>query len=475
MRRRIARLAALVAGDTARFAPPRLAAALLTVVGSPLLARLLGPAGYGSLAVAVTVVLVGSALLLGWLEVAAVRELADGSRPAQETVADVLVPVVGATALAAAAASAAYAVGGDGLLVALVAAAGITWGLTAFFNGALRARSDAWGFAGLWTMASGGRFLLGIPAALAGLGVRGVIAGWVVSMWGGLAVGLRRLRVRLGRLRLRRPPREVTRFASPVVLVTFGMVALSLADRLILSLYVSDAAVGVYALAYAIVEQSLVLLFSILLATKFPELLRVFDAEGPERAAHALGRALEGCLAIAVAVGLPLALFGGEILRLVGGDAYARGDTSFIPLVVAGVVLMGLAQYAAIPFQQARRTRPWAVAVGLAVVVNVGLNFLLVPRLGLLGAGIATAAGYAALAASSFALASRHIPRYLGAARVWAPAGAAAAALALWSATRASVPVGVEAPTVVLAYATALAAVFFIRQRRAHALLDGHR
>ena len=475
MRARLARLLAKIAGDTGRFAPPRLVAALVTVVGSPVLARVLGPADYGSLAVAVTAVLVGSALLLGWLEVAAVRELADGSRPAAETLSDVLVPVLGATALAAAGALVAYAAGADGPLVALIAAAGVTWGLTAFFSGALRARSHAWGFAGLWTMASGGRFLLGIPAALAGLGVRGVVAAWVVGMWGGLAAGARSLRVRLGRLRWRRPPREVTRFSSPVVLVTFGMVVLSLADRLILGLYAPKAAIGVYALAYAMVEQSLVLLFSILLATKFPELLRLFDAEGPERAARALGRALETCLVVAVAVGLPLALFGGDLLRLVGGEAYAGGDTAFIPFVVVGVLLMGVAQYAAIPFQQTRATGAWALSVGLAVVVNLGLNFLLVPRAGLLGAGIATAAGYAALAASSLALASRHVPGYLGTARLWAPAGAAAAALLLWAATRASVPVEIEAPTVVLAYATALAAVSLTRQRRAHALLDRHR
>jgi O-antigen/teichoic acid export membrane protein len=71
--------------------------------------------------------------------------------------------------------------------------------------------------------------------------------------------------------------------------------------------------------------------------------------------------------------------------------AYATASTHFHAVFIEG------------------RTRAMAVAAPLAAVVNVALNLLLLPSLGLVGASVATVAAYAALTAVAVLAAGRSV------------------------------------------------------------------
>jgi O-antigen/teichoic acid export membrane protein len=190
------------------------------------------------------------------------------------------------------------------------------------------------------------------------------------------------------------PTKKFLAFALPAAVVTSSFLALSLCDRLLISVFRSNAEVGTYALGYSIVEQSMVLGFSILQAAGFPKLLEVFERDGYEVGATELARYMTIAMTAVGAIALPIAIFGPELLRLVGGEEFAVHARGFMPLVVVGVLLLGVGQYLSVPLQHSRDSRTWARSLLISVVVNIGLNVLLIPPFGLVGAGVATAVGY---------------------------------------------------------------------------------
>src|SRR3712207_1279239 len=81
-----------------------------------------------------------------------------------------------------------------------------------------------------------------------------------------------------------------------------------------------------------------------------------------------------------------------------------------VPLLAAGVALYGAYLIVNIGVTMAKRTRMTAVIAIVAGGANVGLNFWLIPELGIVGAGITTVIGYSLLVALQWVNAHRMYP-----------------------------------------------------------------
>jgi O-antigen/teichoic acid export membrane protein len=94
-------------------------------------------------------------------------------------------------------------------------------------------------------------------------------------------------------------------------------------------------------------------------------------------------------LGLALAVGVPLGLFGGQVLGIWVGAEYERFGLLVALLAVSAV--MDVATYPATAILQgSNRHRPIAVFALLSGVVNVGLSVLLVGSIGSTGVALAT-------------------------------------------------------------------------------------
>jgi O-antigen/teichoic acid export membrane protein len=83
-----------------------------------------------------------------------------------------------------------------------------------------------------------------------------------------------------------------------------------------------------------------------------------------------------------------------------------------VGILSTGVVLYAIANVAACGISLARQTKYLGAYTLIATLLNVALNFLLIPVWGMLGAATATAAGYGLLAILSYRTAQRiyHTP-----------------------------------------------------------------
>jgi O-antigen/teichoic acid export membrane protein len=202
------------------------------------------------------------------------------------------------------------------------------------------------------------------------------------------------------------------------------------ADTLIISLYEPYSEVGLYTLAYRVLELTLVI-GTVFLNTTFP-ILSEAVARDEARALRAIQASSEVCVVLGaplVAGGLVLAP---QIVDLAGGDDFHGSAEPLRILLAAGALawVNGVFGYALIA-RERQASALWLNVTALAF--NVGLNFLLIPRYGIVAAAIVTVASELVILLGSYPLMRRYfgffpIPRTL------APAVAAAAAMGglLW-------------------------------------------
>lgn len=97
-----------------------------------------------------------------------------------------------------------------------------------------------------------------------------------------------------------------------------------------------------------------------------------------------------------VALGLAMSLFARELIAIIA----PRFDRAYLVVGVLsiGVVLSAVATISSSGIGLARRTSYTGAYTVVATLVNVGLNFLLIPAWGMIGAATATACAYGLLA-----------------------------------------------------------------------------
>ena len=284
-------------------------------------------------------------------------------------------------------------------LVVLVAAA-IPLGISAnFMREIMRLHFRAWHYsissmlAAVVTAGVGIGLVLGTHAGLDGVLI-GVLAGHAAAVVYGLVVASRHLGVRLSRRELR----IMLAFGLPIVPAAAAMWGLAFLDRIMLGQLGSLHAVGEYAVG---ARFATVLMFGV---TAFglawsPFILSVWS-EDRELEKHVRARVLTYLTILFTGASLVLALFAREV-ALVIAPSYHQAYR-VVGVLNIGVTLYAMSSITMAGISFARRSRLFAAFTIAATVVNVALNFALIPVLGGLGAAIATAFGYGILAAGYY-------------------------------------------------------------------------
>src|SRR3954454_5306076 len=199
------------------------------------------------------------------------------------------------------------------------------------------------------------------------------------------------------------------------------------ADTLIISLYKPYEDVGLYTLAYRVLELALVI-GSVFLNTTFPVLSEAVARDRP-RALRAIQASSEVCVVLGaplVAGGLALAP---QIVHLAGGDEFAGSAEPLRILLAAGALawVNGVFGYALI----ARDRQASALWLnGTALTFNVVLNFILIPPYGIVAAAVVTVASELLILAGSYWL-MRRLFNCFPVPRTLLPAVSSAAAMGL--------------------------------------------
>ncbi len=186
--------------------------------------------------------------------------------------------------------------------------------------------------------------------------------------------------------------RKMQHFGMPLVPSALALWTINFVDREFIVWYKSPAEVGVYSAAVKIA--GVIAFVLVAFRTAWPAF--AYSIEDDREAKRTYSFVLTYLLTFTSWGALALGALAPWWVRLLTNPQYQRAEKGVALLAFASAIYAGYVVLA-IGSGRARRTQLNWVVTGVGATVNVGLNFWLVPRWGMVGAAISTAASYVVL------------------------------------------------------------------------------
>lgn len=394
---------------------------VLGVIFTPVLVRLLGPVQYGQYALVLSVYSLAGIVLVSGTGDTVRKYVSERSDPEWQAAvfgyvlrAGFVLSLLAATVSALAAYS--------GLVAAIFGEAftSLFYVLGAFLIANQLATHVLWTLMGLQLESRSEPLKIVdetvfVAAALAfvyaGYGVKGVLLGSIVGSAVTVAIGLivvvRQIPVRQivfpGGVEL--PRRRIVVYTISTICFFLFLTSLYHVDVLLLQYWTDDETVGYYKGALVIAE----VLWFAPVAVQYALLQRVSrlwergDLEAIEHRSQIVTRYV---LLFTVLLVLGLVALAADFVPLYLGESFVPAVTPLL-LLLPGVLGFAVAR-PSLAINQARRSlRLLLVATGVCSVINLLLNLVLIPIYGMIGAAIATSAGYGSLVVTQTIVAHR--------------------------------------------------------------------
>jgi O-antigen/teichoic acid export membrane protein len=406
-----------------------------------LVARFLGPQGFGQYAVAAALAVALNTLFLDWIRLAATRFYSEEARrddPAVRGTLDAIFVLssFGVALLGAVAALAGLDFGLASLLLACAPAMGILTGLYDYHTALLRARFDERGYSLVVLLKNALSLALMVGGAWWFERPEAVAAGFLLSIGATMLVARRRLADPGASILKPDWPaaRRYLAYGFPVIAATLLYYLIPLWNRTAIAAELGFAASGHYSLAYDLAMRLMQTTGSALDILLFQIVLRTERREGEAAAREQLSLNMGLILAAVLAVGLGFFLVLPSIEATVVPPAFRGPFREATALLLPGLACFALVQAAVTPVFQLKRRTSLAVAAALAALgLNLALTARLDPAAGIGGYALAQTSAYAAALTIAAVLAAALLPvRPHGRDVLAALAAAAAMAAAVW-------------------------------------------
>lgn len=193
-------------------------------------------------------------------------------------------------------------------------------------------------------------------------------------------------------------------FATPILtrmlsfgvpLVPFGLarIVMTSSDRYFLQHFSTTAEVGLYSLGYNIG----ILVNLIVVAIQLAWPAQMFTIAKQSNAEHQFAKILTYYLVILGFIGLGLSVLAREVLVLMTTPRFYEAHI-VVPLIVLSYILYGVIYMTNTALETQNKTKYMSPIIFFAAILNLVLNYALIPRYGMMGAAWATVIAYLVLA-----------------------------------------------------------------------------
>ena len=189
--------------------------------------------------------------------------------------------------------------------------------------------------------------------------------------------------------------RRYLAYGMPVALSLIFALVLATTDRFLLAAYLGPETVGVYQAGYSLANRTLDVMFIWLGAAGGPALVVALERGGAAALAKSAREQAGLMLALTLPASVGLALVARPLADVMVGPALRQGAAEVTPWIAASALFAGLTtHYTHQAFTLGRRTGLLLFAMSLPAAANLVMNLILIPRMGLTGALIATTVSY---------------------------------------------------------------------------------
>jgi len=204
--------------------------------------------------------------------------------------------------------------------------------------------------------------------------------------------------------------RRYAAYGLPVSLSLLLAVVISGTDRILLAVFLDEAAVGAYHAGYNLANRTLDIIFVWLGLAGGPAVIAAFERGGGEDLKKAARQQADVMVLLGLPAAVGLALVAQPLAELLVGEALRDDAARAVPWIAAAGFFGGVTIYLDNAFTLSRRSGLLFVVMAIPAIANVGLNLLLIPLFGFDGALVATTASLVLGAVASYVLGLRAQP-----------------------------------------------------------------
>jgi len=200
--------------------------------------------------------------------------------------------------------------------------------------------------------------------------------------------------------------KEMLSFGLPLVPAGLAGWIMTMADRYFLQFLSTSTELGIYSVGYkfGFIVQGLIGAPFSLAWVPF-----LWSTAKEKNAKEIFSAVLTYFVLVGMAVALVLSVLSKEVLEVMAAPAF-YGAYKVLPLIAVSYVLFGCYQILAAGITLEKKTKYIALIVGVGAAVNLGLNYLLIPGYGMMGAAVATLIAYLVLPVGSYFASKRYYP-----------------------------------------------------------------
>ncbi|MAP94050.1 MAG: polysaccharide biosynthesis protein [Ponticaulis sp.] len=242
-----------------------------------------------------------------------------------------------------------------------------------------------------------GGFILGtLLAAFSGLGAAAPLVGITIAYAiAGLSEGIWLFRHSQNAPVHRENAKRYLAYGLPIAAALVLDLILSASDRFLIAFFIDEAAVGAYAAGYGVADKTTLMICAWAAMAGSPLLMAAYEQHGKEETEKAARGMAQSILLIALPAAVGIAIVAGPLSEVMIGEDLREQARKIIPWIAAAGFFNGLLiHYFSEAFQLARKTAQRAILMLIPALANIGLNIVLLPRIGLMGAVYATVACY---------------------------------------------------------------------------------
>lgn len=250
---------------------------------------------------------------------------------------------------------------------------------------------------------------LGLMACflLLGWGLRGLIVAILVS--GALPTAVA-LFVALRQIGFQLPKfteiKSYLKYGLPLIPHDAMLWIMLFSNRYIIGYFMGVKDVGIYTAACALTNTIYHLIFPLGIVL-LPTISKSYDNGDIAKTKTYLTYSLKYLMALSIPAAFGLFILAAPLLGILTTPEFTSGSL-VVPLIALGLVMFGFYQVGLHVFHLVKKTYLIVRLLGIAAALNIGLNLLLIPRMGILGAAVASLVAYAILAVLTLIFSSRY-------------------------------------------------------------------
>lgn len=215
----------------------------------------------------------------------------------------------------------------------------------------------------------------------------------------------------------------MARFGAPMIVSSLGGFVLNFSDRFFLQHYRTLSDVGIYALGYKFGFMLNFLLIQPFFMIWPPRLYALAKRDDAKETVSRVGTYF--CLILTVGV-LGLSATIRDVIKVVAASDY-QPAYRIVPFIALAYLCQGMTSYFQVPLFLQKKTSYIGLTGAVGGVLNLSLNWLLIPHYGAMGGAWATFLSFAAIAVMAYVLSQQiyHVPYQV--LRLFAPIAGATA------------------------------------------------